>query len=221
MRDYWRAVREHAWETFWGAGVLGVVFTAYTLYYPPARPYIPWAVAWAILVAGYFIWRADHVRLLPKMTLGPLDTALYARTGVANQKRRYVQVIVACATEGPLEICRGQLLRISEWVDGKWEATHISETLDLLWSYVDEPTVTVEHGAPRRLDLLFVENTSRDIVLWTRMRIKLASASAPTARFKFDVRVAAKDCPPKYISIKVTFGDHWDDLTAEIMGNEP
>src|SRR5438105_335018 len=73
IRDYWRAVREHAWELFWGGGVPGIVFTTYTLYYAPARPYIPWAVAWAILVAGYYIWRADHVRLQKKLSIGKVS----------------------------------------------------------------------------------------------------------------------------------------------------
>jgi hypothetical protein len=61
--DYWLAVKEHAWETFWGAGVIGIVITIITLYYPPSRTYLPWVVAWAVLVAGYYVWRADHVRL--------------------------------------------------------------------------------------------------------------------------------------------------------------
>jgi hypothetical protein len=65
--EYWLAVKEHAWETFWGAGVVGIAFTIYTIYYAPARTYIPWAVVWAILVAGYYVWRADHVRLQQKI----------------------------------------------------------------------------------------------------------------------------------------------------------
>lgn len=66
--EYWLAVKEHAWvETFCGAGVPGIAFTIYTIYYAPARAYIPWAVAWAIFVAGYYVWRADHIRLEKKV----------------------------------------------------------------------------------------------------------------------------------------------------------
>lgn len=152
---------------------------------------------------------------------------VYAVTGVPDQKRRYVQVLIKCETEGPIKNCRGQLLRISKWIkdserhDGKWETTHINETLDLLWSFVDEPTVTLEHGAPRRLNVFFVENTSRNMVSWTRMQVRLASA--PLDHFKFDVRVAGDECMPKYISVEVAIGDQWNDLTdlrSEMTENE-
>jgi hypothetical protein len=215
IRDYWKAVRGHAWETFWGAGVLGIAFTVYTLYYAPARPYIPWAVAWAILVAGYFIWRADHVRLIPKLTVGPFELAYSNPKGPnATEKRRFVQVIVNCATECPLENCRGKLLGISKWSDGKWEPTRINESMDLWWSYVDRPTIMLEDKAPERLNVFYVENTSRNLVTCTQIPVRLACSPSDILRVR--VRVAANDCPAEYIYFKVTFGDQWCDLYPEI-----
>ena len=218
IRDYWKAVREHAWETFWGAGVPGIAFTIYTLWHAPARPYIPWAVAWAMLVAGYFIWRADHVRLIPKLIIGDIHM-IYTSMGIPIHKARFVQFWVSCATEGALENCRGKLLRISRWNDGQWEPTHIDEPLDLLWSYVDEPTIKLE--VPTCLNVFAVENTSRHIVIWTPARITLGRTLSDC--LKFDVWIKADHCLEAYVSLKVTFGDqwdHWDDLTAEIIGHE-
>lgn len=218
IRDYWKAVREHAWEIFWGSGVPGIIFTVYTLYYAPARVYLPWAVAWAILVAGYFIWRADHVRLVPKLGIGDI-TMKYSGVGREHpdKKRRYVQVLVKCETEGPIKDCRGQLLNISKWAEGagEWYATHINETLDLEWSFVNDPqtVISLEHGAPRQLNVFWVENTHRDVVICTRFHPRLKVA--PLDRFKFDVRVAGEECPPVYASFEVTIGNAWCDLTCD------
>lgn len=43
---------------------------------------------------------------------------------------------------------------------------------------------------------------------------------APSEIFKFDVRVAAKDCPPEYLSLKDTVGGKWDDVSVEKLASE-
>jgi hypothetical protein len=141
------------------------------------------------------------------------------------KKRRYVQVLVKCETEGPIKDCGGQLLRISKWAegDGKWEITHINETLDLEWSFVNDPPIVIglEHGAPRQLNVFWVENTHRDLVTYTRFHPRLVLA--PGDRLKFDVRVAGEECPPLYASFEVTIGNAWCDLNdvcLEIGKNE-
>src|SRR5580693_7760001 len=69
IQEYWIAVWGHAWEIWWGAGVIGLVCTGLTLYYAPSRWLLGWAVAWVFLVAGYYVWRTDHVRLVPKLAV--------------------------------------------------------------------------------------------------------------------------------------------------------
>jgi hypothetical protein len=145
IRDYWKAVREHAWEILSGACVPGIIFTVLTLYYSPARPYILGAVAWAILVAGYFVWRADPIRLIPKLELGPLELTYSSPKGPsASEKQRVIQVIANCPAECPLQNCRGKLLSVSRWSDGNWEETRINQPIDLLWSFTNEPTTLLE-----------------------------------------------------------------------------
>jgi hypothetical protein len=219
IRDYRKAVREHGWEILWGAGVVGIPFGILTLYYAPSRSVLGWLVAWIILVAGYFVWRADHVWLIPKLTLGPLYLTYSNPKGPdASERRRFVQILVEAITESPIEDCRGQLLRVSKWSDAKWEPTRIDESLDLLWSFIDKPTITVEDGAPRRLNVFFVENTSRKLLTWTQIPVRLDYF--PSDILRFDVRVAAKDCPAEYVSFKVTFGDQWCDLVTEMIEND-
>jgi hypothetical protein len=214
--EYIRSIKHAGWDVLW-APVLPSVL--YTLWWFLANP--PWwitllYVVWLITVTGYFVWRLDHIRLMPKLGVGDVTMA-YSGTGKPNQKRIYVQIPIQCVTEGSIRNCRGQLLRVFKWVRGpeghedRWELTHIAETLDLWWSMVDEPILMLEHGADRRLDVFFVENTSRNMVIWTRLRPRLASA--PSDRFKFDVRIAGDDCLPMYISLEVVIGDQWHDLT--------
>jgi hypothetical protein len=64
--EYCLAVKNHAWEVLWGAGVIGIICTVLTLYYSPSWKAAGWVIAGVVLVAGYFAWRSDHVRLMPK-----------------------------------------------------------------------------------------------------------------------------------------------------------
>jgi len=215
LLDYWHAIREHAWELLWGAGPLGIAFVFYTVYRAPSLRFLGWVIAWSVFVAGYYAWRAYHLRLIPKLELGSFRT-IYTPTNAPNLQRKFVQLLVKCATESPLDNCRGQLLRILKWSNGEWRPTHVDESLDLLWSNIDMPSIALEPGDDRQLDIFFVDSGTRNISPFAeRMSMRLLLVSAPSDIFRFDVRVAAKDCPPKYVSVKVTFGQNWDDLALE------
>jgi hypothetical protein len=64
---YWLAVKEEAWAILWGAGVIGVPITIITLYLSPSWKALGWTAAWCFFMAGYYVWRADHVRLEKKI----------------------------------------------------------------------------------------------------------------------------------------------------------
>jgi hypothetical protein len=153
--DYLAAVREHAWEVMWGASVIGIVFTIATLVWSPSWRALGYVIALVVFVAGYQLWRAYHLRLIPKLEIGDIRMK-YAATGVPNQKRIFAQILIKCATEGSVENCTGQLIGVSKLVNDKWEPTKIDETNDLFWSFRDKPsapfrdktTVTLGHGAP-------------------------------------------------------------------------
>ena len=44
--------------------------------------------------------------------------------------------------------------------------------------------------------------------------------SSPSSVFKFEVRVVAKECPPEYMSLKVTVGQEWNLIGIEKMPAE-
>jgi len=222
IREYWIAVWGHAWEILWGAGVIGLVCTGLTLYYAPSRWILGWAVAWVFLVAGYYVWRPYHLRFTPKLELCSLHM-VYTPTNAPNLQRRFVQVLVKCATECPLEECTGQLLKVSKWSErkGDWEHTALDELLDLLWSNKDVPRLTLEPGGDRRLSVFFVQQDLWQLEPWTdRRSLRMSLPCSPGGVFRFDVRVAAKDCRAEYMSLKVTVGQTWDALNLEMIGNE-
>ena len=220
--DYLAAVKEHAWEVMWGAGVIGTVFTIATLVWSPSWRAFGYIIALVVFVAGYQLWRAYHVRLVPKLEIGDVHVE-WSGTGVPGKKRIFVQVLVKCATEGPVANCTGQILKVTKLVkssnghNDEWEPTKIRETNDLLWSFKDKPIITVEDGAQRRLNVFLVENNSREFVTCTEIKVKLPYGASDI--FKFDVRVGGEHCPAKFIHLKVTCGDQWCDLNPEIIEN--
>jgi len=72
LLDYWLSFKGTAWEILWGASVIGVPFTIYTLYYSPSRTALLVYALFVAFLAGYLVWRADHVRLLNKEELARL-----------------------------------------------------------------------------------------------------------------------------------------------------
>lgn len=216
LRDYWRTIREHAWETLWGTSVVGIAFVFYTLYRAPSLRFLGWVVAWIILVAGYNAWRPYHLRLTPKLEIASVHT-VETPTNTPPVRRKFVQALVKCAAEIPLDNCRAQLLRVYKWANGEWQPTAFDESVDLLWSNIDMPSVTLEPGNDRRFNLFFVDNSTRIISVFAeRISMRMSLISTPSDIFKFDVRVSANNAPPKYISVKVTFQQNWDDLNAEM-----
>ncbi|MGA9665709.1 MAG: hypothetical protein WBQ69_04570, partial [Gallionella sp.] len=212
---YWLAFKEKGWEIFWGPTLLGIIFGIYTLWHSPARV---WFLAYVLIVVyltGYYLWRAYHVRLMPRLELNtPLivDTT----TNIAQLNRRFVQIPATCLTQTRLDNCGGQLLRVWKRVDNDWQLTQVDEPLDLNWSILDLPTTFLEQNVNRRLNVFFLENINRNInFASSRVPFRMALSSAPFDVFRFDVRIGAPDCPPGYLSFKVTFGQNWNDITVQ------
>lgn len=171
----------------------------------------------ALFFAGYYLWRIDHLRLVPKFRLGEVGLR-WINLGVSGERRRYVYLQVECETEGEVKNCRGQLLRVSKWIpnpaggdgDGQWEVTHLNETHDLLWSYVDQPRLDLEPGTPRQLNIFYVHN--RDRRMLTCSQYNPALELAPSERYKLDVRIAGDECLSKRTSIELAVGNEWYEL---------
>lgn len=73
--------------------MIGIVITIYTLYYAPSRAYLPWVLAWAVLVAGYFAWRTDHVRLQQRIRITKVLTQTWKTQWEQDATAYYLEVV--------------------------------------------------------------------------------------------------------------------------------
>jgi hypothetical protein len=208
------------WQAaIWGGSVLAVAFGWRFITSDWPYPVKLTACVVALFFAGYYVWRAEHIRLVPKLELlAPIT--IYTTTNVAQLNRKFVQLPANCLTEARLENCGGQLLRVWRWVNGAWQLTQVDEPLDLNWSILDMPTTFLERAVLRRLNIFFVENVNRNISFASnRIPLRMALSSSPTDVLRFDIRVAGQDCPPKHVSLKIILGQNWDDVAVEEMQN--
>ena len=199
LPEYWRAVAEHWNSIVWGTSPIAIILFAIWLSIAvPPMPLLITAFIWASLVAGYYAWRADHVRLLPRIGFAPevfIETreARTINTGTIYPVN-YVQLLPRCLTESAVENCRGHLLRVFVWSGQGWEPTPLNEPLDLIWSYRDSNPITLEPGIGQRLNLLAV--TSNDVTLQAAQTPVVARNIFTINRdILFEVRVTGKNCP--------------------------
>jgi hypothetical protein len=216
IREYWSAVWNHAWEIWWGAGVIGVVCTAVTLYFTPSRWILGWVVAWVFLVAGYYTWRPYHIRLIPKFEVKqyvaqPTDT--FGIDGKKDGWSIYFQLLPKCVTDANVDECRGILTSIEMW-DGlrnAWELVE-DEAMFLEWSNAAEKPITLYSGGENRLNVFLINNRDRQIMpsvvpfpfrfftLFNQLGLRQIKA------IKFNVKVIAKECPAVSLVMKVQLG---------------
>lgn len=205
----------HAWEIWWGVGVIGLICTALTLYYAPSRWILGWVVAFVFLVAGYYVWLAHHVRLIPQLALSQL---LVVPVPPENPEKVFAQVLVETAADGMVDDCQAQLLKISKWSPHKqdWDTTSLNETTDLLWSVTDETNITVEPGAPRRLNLFVMYRNAWAIYPWAvKKEVRIPIACGAGDMFRLDIRVGKPGFRAENASLKLTITHIWDKFQIE------
>src|SRR5947207_806114 len=71
LLEYFHAVRLHFLDVIWGIGVGAAVpymiLGLYSLFKTPP-PLFNWlAIIGALFLAGYYLWRANHIRLVPSI----------------------------------------------------------------------------------------------------------------------------------------------------------
>jgi len=217
LSSYLAAFRSAFWEIFWGASVAGIAFGLVTLFQAPSERIFLLYALFVALLAGYAIWKPLHVRLTPKLEISTLRT-IRSPTTAAGVERLFLQVLIRCNTEAVLSKCRGQLLHVHKRRGGAWEATASDEPLDLLWSVADEQFVTLEPGADKQLNIFHV-NSNTDLLSPWAARVPLRSEIrfGRDDLYRFDIRGAADECPPEYLSVQIQIGDRWDNFRFSVV----
>ncbi|MGD0182597.1 MAG: hypothetical protein ABSC15_22510, partial [Terriglobales bacterium] len=212
----WITVWGHAWEIWWGAGVIGTICTVLTLYWAPSRWISGWVIAWVFLVAGYYVWRPYHVRLTPcievkQFTSQSTDTFL---DGKRNGRRVFFQLMPKCLSDADIAECLGILTAVEMWdgFNNRWEPVE-SEAMFLEWSHADEKPITLYSGAEKRLNVFSIGNQERQIrpcvkpfpprfvMLFNQLELRTVKA------IKFNITVKAKECKAVHIAMKVQLGN--------------
>jgi hypothetical protein len=221
--DYFVALYEQWHAILWGASVPAVIFFLWwTLGLPPIAAIVVWFVT-ALFFAGYFVWRANHLRLIPRFKIGQLHLQ-----PSPNQVGRsvWIQVEPECLTEAAIEQCQGWLLRVMHrWPSnsgigtGEWEPTSLNEPQILGWSLGDYSPVTLYPGIPQRLNVFWIYSEQKLFPQPCVDRVPLRAYEVLTQQgsFRFELQLRAKDCLPVYIAIEYEPGDPWDQPHTRLV----
>jgi hypothetical protein len=218
--DYFGAIAKQWINILFGETVVGVVFL---LWWALGNPPLVLIFVAAMFVAGYYAWRANHVRLMPKLTI---DKCNIQSTHVNDGSERiFVQLVIKSSSEQSVDECAGYINEILKWSNetATWRSV-MDQSLPLLWGNIDQPLCTFWPGMAQPLNIFFVANTGQhagQIIPWMKpipnWVLEILDLKRPGDIFKFDILVAAKDCASVSESLKVTIGTEWNGLNIELM----
>src|SRR5208282_2514713 len=117
---YLRAAKNQGWEIIQTAGPLGIVFLLWSAIGMSLIALLFYLVVVAF-VTGYYIWRVDHVCLVPMIRLAePAFRFRDVSTLDPSVQRRHLQILPMCASHASVEECQGYLQGIERWSGNGW-----------------------------------------------------------------------------------------------------
>jgi hypothetical protein len=210
----------------WGGSVLFVIWGIHFIVGNPPT-WVNWtAILAALFLAGYYVWRNDHIRLLPKFSVREIK---YQPTPTMNSITReptgtsvWVQLLLRCLTDSPVQECSGHLRQVFRWSQEKqkWEETDMNESVRLGWSHGDEKhsPITLEPRNERRLNLFWIHSSNRTIIPAVYpLPLRAESVFARDDIFLFDVTIRGKDCAPVDVYLRVKRGEQWDKPLVQFV----
>jgi hypothetical protein len=204
-----------------GAGVLAVGWGLWFIVGTPPT-WVNWlAVFIALFLAGYYVWRADHLRFIPRLEISRKVFIQEAETNDPSNPTIYIQIVPKCLTEAPVHGCQGHLLRVYKQLcfETDWTLTQMNSPLFLEWDYYRTAIFTIEPGIERRLNVCYWFKKGRTVIPAVEpLPVKWRSVFDSTGRFKFDIRVTAANCSPVDVSVTVSLDDcEWNKPKVTIL----
>jgi hypothetical protein len=226
LPDFFRVIAKEWLNILFGETLVGIGFLLWWSLAGPSNAKLIVVFVAAMFVAGYYAWRADHVRLLPKFEVTQFTrqtTDTFDQAGKKNGWSEYLQLLPQCLTEANVEECRGLLTSIEMlggFTDG-WEPAE-DEVMFLEWSHGDSAPITLYPHAERRLNVFFMHSSNREIrpcvtpypVRFFTMFNQPQLREIRAVRFK--IRIIAKECRAVELAMKVQLGDDYSHPTVEL-----
>jgi hypothetical protein len=210
------------WQAaLWGGSVLAVAFGWHFVTADWPYPVKVTACVTALFFAGYYLWRADHIRLQPQLTIA--TSAHLQETPViqSHERRVFVQIEPLCMTDSPVAECRGHLLRVyNRWTDKEdWKLIDMRERLLLGWSHYGIEPITLYPSGGQYLNICWRSNNVNVIVPSCEpLPARWKEAFDNVGTYKFDIEVTAKDCSPVQASVLVNIDEtEWNKPVVEVI----
>src|SRR5208282_540459 len=89
--EYAKAVY-HRWNDYFFETLLLAPIVLWWMLGSPPVWLVAWAFVIALVVAGYYTWRADHLRLTPLLALREPGVCVHRGLTFDEQQREYVQI---------------------------------------------------------------------------------------------------------------------------------
>jgi hypothetical protein len=154
LPDYFTAVAQRWLDILWGASLIAILFALWWIFGNPSAWKIAIYLVAILFVAGYYVWRADHVQLISNLSIKQFYVTQTPTSG--PESIVVIHVVPECLTNTPIEGCRGHLLRVQRRSHNTqpWQATEIDEPSNLAWSIHDNTLPrTLYPGVLTRLNL--------------------------------------------------------------------
>jgi hypothetical protein len=176
---------------------------------PNGMFYAFFSVGIAMIVMGALV----AIRLNRKLHWSIPPFCIHNATTDTDERRVYLQVVPL--TKAPVEQCRGQLLRVKKWAGHDWQSTELDHALSLVWSYGSASPLTLDPGVDARLNVFWRNDKGQLSLETSPQTYAINSVFRSSDTFRFDLYITAKECLPIGLSLKVYFGEQWDDIQVE------
>jgi hypothetical protein len=205
LPDYGKAMAKAWINILFGETVVSAVFLVWWAVTNPKNPPLIFAFVIAMFVAGYFVWRADHIRLTPKLGISCERHLQETPVEQGKERRVFVQIEPTCLSEAPVIECQGHLLRVyNRWADEEWSLTEMRERLLLDWSHYGTDPITLYPSGGQYLNVCWRQNNIQTLIpCCTPVPSRWREAFDNVGTYKFDIELTAKDCPPVQVSVTV------------------
>jgi hypothetical protein len=226
LPDYLRTVLKLWNDVFW-ASLPTFPFVLWWMFDSPPMWIVVGIFIWVFIVAGYYAWREDHLRLVPKITLMFENREPFVQTTptqlggfigprpASGPDRVYIRVFPQCSTR--VRACEPYLLAIYREEDGIWTPTPMNEPCLLTWANRPQTRqLDVEPGIGPYVDVCYIEQGNDQInpCIPNAVRpLRTQNAFQRLATYRFDVQVTNGDP----ISLRVRPGKQWNRPEVEIV----